>query len=72
MKFLTSTQLARLIGVSAATLHRWESYDGMWCTVYGYRIRVYYSGIGPGKYRRYNEAEVKRLLHRLEIASDQR
>lgn len=37
----------------------------MWCTIYGHRIRVYYSGIGKGTHRRYSEAEVMRLLHQI-------
>lgn len=65
MKFLTSSEVARLIGVTRGTLHRWETYDGVWCNVYGHRIRVYYTGIGRGSQRRYSEAEVQRLLHRL-------
>lgn len=66
MKFLTSAALSRLVGVSISTLHRWESWDGMWCTIYGHRIRVYYSGIGKGTHRRYSEAEVMRLLRSLD------
>ncbi|HLO03339.1 MAG TPA: hypothetical protein VK191_09530 [Symbiobacteriaceae bacterium] len=66
MKFLTSTALSRLVGVSISTLHRWETWDGMWCTIYGHRIRVYHTGIGRGSQRRYSEAEVMRLVHRLD------
>lgn len=66
MKFLTSTDVARLLGVARSTLHRWESWDGAWCTIYGHRIRVYYTGIGRGSQRRYSEAEVMRLVHRLD------
>lgn len=72
MKFLTSTELAGLIGVTRATVHRWETCDGMWCNIYGHRIRVYHTGIGRGSQRRYSEAEVKRLLHRLHGSSELR
>lgn len=68
MKFISSTELAKLLGVNRATVLRWETYDGMWCNIYGHRIRVYYSGIGKATHRRYSEAEVQRLLHRLDSA----
>lgn len=65
MKLISSTEAAQLLQINRVTLYRHETPDGRWCVIFGHRLRVHSVGIGPGAKRRYNEAEVRRLVHEL-------
>lgn len=68
MKWVNVDQAAKLLGVHPDTLRRRESWDGKWCTIHGHQIRVYRQGIHPQPHRRYNEAEIRRVLAAVEAA----
>lgn len=65
MKLISSGDAAKMLQISAKTLYRHETPDGRWCVIFGHRLRVHSVGIGPGAKRRYNEAEVHRLIKEL-------
>lgn len=60
------SEAARLLKVHPETLRRHETRDGKWCEMYGVRIRVYRLGDGPSAKRRYDRAEIARLVVRLQ------
>lgn len=65
MKLIPISQAARLLGLAPATLRRRETPDGQYAEIYGERIRVFRTGTTPGSQRRYNEAEIYRVLARM-------
>ena len=66
MKLINITTAARLLGVNPGTLRRYETPDGAWTEIYGFRLRVYRIGFLPSSQRRYNEDEIHRILARMQ------
>ncbi len=61
-RWMTTGELARLLGCDQRTLRKHETPDGRWCEVFGLRIRVYRYGPGQHDQRRYDRAEVERAM----------
>jgi hypothetical protein len=59
MRWLSAEEAAMILDVTSNTLRNNESMDGLWCTVWGQRLRIYREGIRRA--RRYSETEVRRL-----------
>lgn len=66
MKWITTTEAARLLGLHPSTLKRNETLDGRWCCLYGERIRVWHTYMGVQLHRRYSLGEVQRLAWRIQ------
>lgn len=64
-------EAARLLGVDARTLKKYESADGQWCVIWGqrYRFRVFHYGGGLRAARCYDRNELMRVLNRMEWTS---
>lgn len=71
MDLITSGETARLLRVDPRTLRKYETSDGKWCVVFGYRyrFRVFHYGGGLRPTRRYDRHEVLRVLRELERAN---
>ena len=63
--WLTTQQVCRLLGVDPRTLRKYESPDGRWCQLFGFRFRVYRYGTDQHAQRRYQEAEIQRIAENL-------
>lgn len=65
MRLITISEAAKLLSVDPATLRRHETPDGCWIELYGHRIRVHRMSPSPKAQRRFDEAEIYRMLARL-------
>lgn len=59
-------EAAKLLKVHPETLRRHETRDGQWCEILGVRLRVYRLSDSPTGQRRYDRAEILRLMARLQ------
>lgn len=60
--WLTTKQVCKLLRVDERTLRKYETSDGKWCQLFGFRFRVYRYGDSPHAQRRYSEAEIRRIV----------
>ncbi|HLN65310.1 MAG TPA: hypothetical protein VK464_27630 [Symbiobacteriaceae bacterium] len=65
MKLITIGEAARMLSVDPATLRRHETPDGRWVELYGHRIRVHRMSPSPKAQRRFDEADIFRVLARM-------
>jgi hypothetical protein len=65
VKLISISQAARLLGLAPSSLRRHECPDGRHAEIYGQRIRVWRTGLGPKAQRRYDEDEIRRVLARM-------
>lgn len=61
MRWLSAEQAAKILYVSPTTIRLNETRDGMWCVLFGHKLRVYREGFRRA--RRYSETEVRRVAH---------
>lgn len=66
MKLITIGEAARLLSVDPQTLRRRETADGKFVDLLGHRIHVYRMGGLLGGQRRFDEAEIHRVLSRMQ------
>lgn len=66
LDLIPTGEAARLLGVDPRTLRKYETEDGRWCMLFGFRFRVYHYGGGARSTRRYDRREILRLLHALQ------
>lgn len=66
MKWITTVEAARILGLNPGTLRRYETPDGRWCYLYGERLRVWRTYKGVQLHRQYSLQEVQRLAWRLQ------
>lgn len=59
MRWLSAEEAAKILYVSPTTIRINETRDGMWCILFGHKLRVYREGIRRA--RRYSETEVRRV-----------
>lgn len=64
-EMLTTKEVCSLLGVDPRTLRKYETPDGKWCEVFGFRFRVYRLGTDPYSQRRYNQVEILRVLEKI-------
>lgn len=63
--WLTTKQVCKLLRVDERTLRKYESADGKWCTLFGFRFRVYRYGDDSHSQRRYSEDEIMRIVEQV-------
>lgn len=68
MKLITIGDAARLLSVDPQTLRRRETPDGKHVELLGQRIHVYRMGGLLGGQRRFDEAEIYRVIARMQRA----
>jgi hypothetical protein len=62
LDWINIDEAARLLQVSDQTLRNAETADGRWCLIWGQQLRVWRVHQGRNWLRRYNRAEIRRLL----------
>lgn len=68
MDLISISEAAKLLGVSAITLRKYETPDGKWVEIFGQRIRVHRMSPAPLGRRRYDRNEVMRAVARMQRA----
>lgn len=61
-------EAAKLLGVDQRTLRKYETPDGKYCTLFGFRFRVYHYGGDNKSTRRYDRNEIVRIVSQMKQA----
>jgi hypothetical protein len=67
---MTTGEAARLLGVDPRTLRKYETPDGRWCVLFGFKFRVFHYGGDNKSTRRYDRNEVMQIARGLKRARE--
>lgn len=68
VELIGTGEAAKLLGVDQRTLRKSETPDGKYCTLFGFRFRVYHYGGDSKSTRRYDRNEIERVVSQMKQA----